>query len=232
MKKIPNAITCLNLISGCIACVMALNGQYEGALLWVVIAAVLDFLDGFAARLLKAYSTIGKELDSLADMVSFGVAPGMVVFSYLNTLEEIPAVVLPFLAFMIPAFSALRLAKFNLDERQTGSFLGLPTPANALFWGSFIPFFARFNTVNGTVQTAIILGLAAICCLLMISEIPMFSLKFKHYKWKGNEAQYILICLAIISLCLFNYTGICIAIVLYVLISTGLNIIRKNQSNV
>ena len=230
MKQIPNVLTCLNLFSGCIACVMALNGQYEWALLWVVIAAVFDFADGFVARLLKAYSAIGKELDSLADVVSFGVAPGMVVFYYLNAMEKMPTVILPFLAFMIPAFSALRLAKFNLDERQTGSFLGLPVPANALFWCSFIPSLAYFNIGNEVFQVAIILGLAVICCLLMVSEIPMFSLKFKHYKWKGNEAQYILIVLSIISLCLFKYAGIFIIIVVYVLISMVLNIIRKNQS--
>ena len=232
MKQIPNILTCLNLFAGCIASVMALNGQYELALLCVVIAAVFDFLDGFAARLLKAYSVFGKELDSLADVVSFGVAPGMVVFSYLNTLGEMPVIILPFLAFIIPVFSALRLAKFNLDERQTASFLGLPVPANALFWCSFIPSFACFNMGNEILQTVIILGLAMICCLLMLSDFPMFSLKFKHYKWKGNEAQYILIFLAIISLGLFNYTGICITIVVYVLISTVLNIIRKNQPTV
>ena len=230
MKQIPNTFTCLNLFSGCIACVMAFKGQYEFALLWVVIAAFLDFLDGFAARLLKAYSAIGKELDSLADVVSFGVAPGMVVFSYLNTLEKTPVAILPFFAFIIPVFSALRLAKFNIDERQTGSFLGLPTPANALFWGSFIPSFACFNIENEILKAVIILGLAVITCLLMLSEIPMFSLKFKNFKWKGNEAQYILIFLAVISLCLLNYTGICVTIVLYVLISMILNIIRRNQS--
>ncbi len=229
MKQIPNAITCLNLISGCIACTMALNGLYQYALLWVIIAAVLDFCDGFAARLLKAYSNIGKELDSLADVVSFGVAPGMVIFSYLNS-QASHIVILPYLAFIIPAFAALRLAKFNLDERQTSSFLGFPTPANALFWCSFIPFLASSNLGNEIIQTVIILSLTILCCLFMISEIPMFSLKFKNYRWKGNEAQYILVILAVASLCLFNYAGICITIVLYMLISIILNIIRKKQS--
>lgn len=141
-KHIPNTLTCCNLISGCIATYWAFNANYELALLFVVIGAVFDFFDGFAARLLHVSSNIGKELDSLADDITFGFAPSAVIFSMLRSLStpQVPlfnsplvAEVLPYVAFVMAAFSALRLAKFNLDERQTTSFIGMPTPANALF---------------------------------------------------------------------------------------------------
>ncbi len=142
-KHIPNTITCCNLVSGCIAIVSAINGSPELALLWIIIGAVFDFFDGMSARLLGVSSPIGKELDSLADVVTFGVAPSTIIFhqlsvmvypEFLTSLHEY----IPYCAFIMAAFSALRLAKFNLDERQTTSFIGLPTPANALFWGSLI----------------------------------------------------------------------------------------------
>ena len=136
-KHIPNTITCLNLISGCIATYWAFQGDYQLALLFIVIGAVFDFFDGMSARLLHVSSDIGKELDSLADDITFGFAPSAIVFSFLSSFHiHLPLV--PFLAFVIAAFSALRLAKFNLDERQTLGFIGLPTPANALFWGALI----------------------------------------------------------------------------------------------
>ena len=133
-KHIPNTITCLNLISGCIATYWAFMGDYEMALLFIVIGAVFDFFDGMVARLLHVSSPIGKELDSLADDITFGFAPSAIVYEYLRPETEL----LPFIVFIMAAFSALRLAKFNLDERQALGFIGLPTPANALFWGSLI----------------------------------------------------------------------------------------------
>jgi len=142
-KHIPNSITCLNLFSGCVAVFLAFKGNYEGAIIAILLAAVFDFFDGFAARLLKAYSPMGKELDSLADMVSFGVAPGAIVFSLLS--ETNVCEWLPFLAFLIPVFSGLRLAKFNIDERQTTSFIGLPTPANAIFWAGLAFFLLHIS---------------------------------------------------------------------------------------
>lgn len=227
-KHIPNTITCMNLFSGCIACLMAFKGNLEMALLFIIIAAVFDFFDGFAARLLKAYSNIGKELDSLADMVSFGLAPGLIIYSYLTTLHfEIPVIgdYIAFLAFLIPIFSALRLAKFNVDERQTSSFIGLPVPANALFWGSFIPSL-QLHAQNDYIQYIVLL-LIFLFSYLMISELPMFSLKFKNYRLKGNEPQYILICTAIVSFILLWITGICITICVYILMSLFIKIFQK-----
>jgi len=136
-KHIPNMITCCNLISGCMATYWAFQGDYKLALLFIVIGAVFDFFDGMTARLLHVSSPIGKELDSLADDITFGFAPSAMVFAFLCTFH-IHLLFVPFLAFVMAAFSALRLAKFNLDERQALGFIGLPTPANALFWGALI----------------------------------------------------------------------------------------------
>ena len=177
-KHIPNTITCLSLVSGCIATVMALQDNYLWAAIWIIIAAVFDFLDGFAARLLKAYSPMGKELDSLSDMVSFGVAPGMIVFSMLGQaslpLGEIGRYI-PYLAFVIPAFSGLRLAKFNIDERQTTSFIGMPVPAHALFWASVGYSLSPLSQANNVLFIVVTLVVALATSLLRVSEIPMFS---------------------------------------------------------
>ena len=142
-RNIPNTITCCNLISGCIATLSAFMGEIHMALLWIIIGAIFDFFDGMSARLLHVSSPIGKELDSLADDITFGMAPAAIVF-YEMGIMEYPAFLapvqpyMPFVAFLIAAFSALRLAKFNLDERQAMGFIGLPTPANALFWGALL----------------------------------------------------------------------------------------------
>jgi CDP-diacylglycerol--serine O-phosphatidyltransferase len=179
-KHIPNTITCCNLISGCIATYWAFHCDYQMALLFIVIGAVFDFFDGMSARLLHVSSDIGKELDSLADDITFGFAPSAIVFSFLGSFH-IHSPFVPFLAFLIAALSALRLAKFNLDERQTLGFIGLPTPANALFWGSLIV------SLNGQTWFEpyllpeywlfIILALIPISCYLLVSEIPMFGMK-------------------------------------------------------
>lgn len=190
-KHIPNTITCCNLVSGCIAIVFALYGNPTMALMWIIIGAVFDFFDGMSARLLGVSSPIGKELDSLADVVTFGVAPSCIIFNYLSGCH-IHMVFLPFLAFVIAAFSALRLAKFNLDERQTTSFIGLPTPANALFWGSLI---VSIDELSGDYACAvwILVAMVFVSSYLLVAELPLFALKFKHWGWKGNEVKYIFV---------------------------------------
>lgn len=190
-KHIPNTITCCNLISGCIATYWAFCGNYEMALLFIIIGAVFDFFDGMSARLLGVSSPIGKELDSLADDITFGFAPSAIIFSYLCTFH-IHLLFVPFLAFVMAAFSALRLAKFNLDERQALGFIGLPTPANALFWGALIVGAGDWISTLPYAPYLILLG-TFISCYLLIAEIPMFALKFKHWGWKGNEIKYIFI---------------------------------------
>lgn len=221
-KHIPNTITCMSLVSGCIATVVALQGNLLWAAIWIIIAAVFDFMDGFAARLLKAYSPMGKELDSLSDMVSFGVAPGMIVFWMLSqaslSLGEIGRYI-PYLAFVIPAFSGLRLAKFNIDERQTTSFIGMPVPANALFWASAGYSLAPLAQANPVLFIVVTLAVALASSLLLVSEIPMFSLKVKSVAWKGNERRYILVGCAVLFVAIFGMLGIAGTILLYVLLS-------------
>jgi CDP-diacylglycerol--serine O-phosphatidyltransferase len=190
------------------ACVMALYlNNYIGAFVFIAFAAVFDFFDGFAARLLKAYSNIGAELDSLADVISFGMAPGCIVYIYLEQYPVDLPYALPFIAFLIPVFSALRLAKFNIDTRQTTSFLGLPVPANALFWSSFIPSIQPFTDLHPFFFLLLLLVLLVVFSLLMVSELPMFSLKFKNFRWKGNEWSYGLLLFSFFSIALLHFLG-------------------------
>lgn len=215
-KHIPNTITCCNLISGCIATWFAFQSDYKMALLFIVIGAVFDFFDGMVARLLNVSSPIGKELDSLADDITFGFAPSAIVFNFLSNGQL--STYLPFLAFIMAAFSALRLAKFNLDERQSLGFIGLPTPANALFWGSLI---VGINDSGFTFDGLewIILAGTFISCYLLIAEIPMFALKFKHWGWNGNEIKYIFILSCVPILLLLGIAGFAVIIAWYVILS-------------
>jgi CDP-diacylglycerol--serine O-phosphatidyltransferase len=214
----------MNLFSGCIAAVMAFNSRYELAMTFIVLSAVFDFFDGMLARLLKAPSAIGKELDSLADDVSFGVAPALIAFSLLREPSlSYPAALegareyLPYAAFIIAVFSALRLAKFNIDERQTSSFIGLPTPANALFWGALAA--GSHETVVENGNALLILVLVIIFSLLLTSELPMFSLKFKNLSWQSNKTTYIFLIISAILIAALGVTGFAAAILLYIVMS-------------
>ena len=223
-KHIPNTITCLNLISGCIATYYAFQADYSMALLFIVIGAVFDFFDGMSARLLHVSSPIGKELDSLADCITFGFAPSAIVFSFLNSqLSIVNYQFMPYLAFIMAAFSALRLAKFNLDERQALGFIGLPTPANALFWGSLIWSLDWQRWFEPYLLPAfwlyVVLALIPISCYLLVSEIPMFALKFKTWGWKGNEVKYIFLLTCIPLLLLLGVSGLAAIIAWYVILS-------------
>jgi CDP-diacylglycerol--serine O-phosphatidyltransferase len=214
-KNIPNAITSLNLFCGCVALVFAFDNDTVTAAFFILAAAVFDFCDGFAARLLKAYSPMGKELDSLADVVSFGVAPSAIVFSMLadGTCFN------PFLsfgAFLIAVFSALRLAKFNIDTRQNESFIGLPTPACALF-------FCGLTSIQN-IDSRVLAALIPVFCFLLVCELPMFSLKikkqagFQHFI-KKYCLQILLAVCAIIFVAVFGLAGISYTIALYILLS-------------
>lgn len=215
-KNIPNAITCCNLISGCIASTLAFAGNMEMAFLFIIIGALFDFCDGLSARLLHVGSPIGKELDSLADCVTFGVAPSVMAFGLMQQLTDNEY--LPYVAYIMAAFSALRLAKFNLDERQTTSFIGMPTPANALFWASFIVGFGAWIT-QLPAAAVIMICLLVIMSLLLVSEIPMFSLKFKHYGWKGNEIRYIFLAVCAVLIAVFQLKALAIIVVWYIILS-------------
>ena len=226
-KHIPNAITCCNLVSGCIATVLALHGDPAMALLWIIIGAVFDFFDGMSARLLGVSSPIGKELDSLADDVTFGVAPSAVIFNFLADICQHELSFLPYVAFVMAAFSALRLAKFNLDERQTTSFIGLPTPANALFWGSLITSMGEVLKSSPYYLYGVV-AMIFVSCYLLVAELPLFALKFKHWGWKGNEVKYIFVLTsALMIVCPLllwqSVIGIAAVIAWYVVLSVATN---------
>lgn len=221
-KHIPNFITCLNLFSGCVSCVMAFQGAYLYAALFMYLAAVFDFLDGMTARLLNAYSRIGKELDSLSDMVSFGIAPGFILFSWMQTIAP-DRLFLPYLAFLIPVSSALRLATFNIDDRQAISFIGLPTPANAIFIASLISYVSLLEKpdfLSDIVSNVwVIITLIIVLSFLQNSNLPMFSLKFKNLTWRDNKTCYIFLILSLALLIIFQLAAIPLIIVLFILMS-------------
>ena len=222
-KHIPNTLTSCNLISGCIAIVFALSANYTMALTFIVVGAVFDFFDGMSARLLGVSSPIGKELDSLADVVTFGVAPSSMIYTLLLTLSksgwnETLAFAVPYVAFVMAAFSAIRLAKFNLDERQTTSFIGLPTPANALFWGALIVGNENVFDENSYYIYLLII-LVFVSSWLLVAEIPMFALKFKHWGWRDNKVKYVFLISCLPILLIFGISGISVIIAWYICLS-------------
>ncbi|WP_187261188.1 CDP-alcohol phosphatidyltransferase family protein [Pontibacter beigongshangensis] len=224
-KHLPNAITCLNLLSGCVALYFAFNQQLNYAAYMVGIAAMLDFMDGLLARALKAYSEIGKQLDSLADMVSFGVVPGTILFGLLTRADAtptgVPEDVLPFFGFIITIFSALRLAKFNIDTRQAESFIGVPTPACSIFIAS-LPLLLEASPAlyeDIILNPFFLLAITFIFSYLLIAELPLFALKFRNYTWKDNATRFIFLILSVILLALIKFAAIPLIIVLYILLS-------------
>lgn len=230
-RNIPNSITCCNLISGCIATAFAYEGKQEWALAFIIIGAVFDFFDGMVARLLHVSSPIGKELDSLADDITFGAAPAMMVFTFLHQLPypdwlDGAREYLPYVAFLIAAFSALRLAKFNLDERQATSFIGLPTPANALFWGSLIVG-GGTRLIHIPYALPVVLVLIALSCWMLVAEIPLFALKFKQWGWKGNETKYIFLITCIPLIVWLGMSSLAVIITWYVILSIYDNARRR-----
>ncbi len=218
---IPNTLTCLNMLSGCVAVYMAFNvgrriGCADGAI-WAIVAiasaAIFDFLDGASARLLKAYSNIGKDLDSLSDMVSFGVAPAMLVLNVMLQYSATPW--LCFAAFLLPVFGGLRLAVFNNDTEQTTSFRGLPIPANAIFWIGVYGWISRY----GYPGTAIMVILIVLLSLAMVGRFKMFSLKFKNFDFSENFCRYVIIVAALVFVIIYGLAGLSWAILLYFLLS-------------
>lgn len=285
-KHIPNAITCCNLLCGCLAIVQAFEGNLVWAAYLVGLAAVFDFFDGFAARLLRVTSPIGKDLDSLADMVTFGVVPGVIMykiasFGQMNYVEEASigmeiqsgfwSKIIPLFCFVVTIFSAIRLAKFNNDTRQTTSFIGVPTPAVAIFVCSLVlvfgvekprdlalgTFYVFLNNIQEMDNSAkpiydldlltffekVKLNIACVfvntvynvvaCCILsalLVSEIPLFALKFRNFAWRGNRIRYVFLALSLVLLITLQFVGIPLIIVLYVLMSLITNAYLKRRN--
>lgn len=284
-KHIPNAITCCNLLCGCLAIVQAFEGNLVYSAYLVGLAAIFDFFDGFAARILRVASPIGKDLDSLADMVTFGVVPGVIMykiawFGQQTYVEEATlglkiegdflSQIVPLFCFVLTIFSAIRLAKFNNDTRQSDSFIGVPTPAIAIFICSLVlvfgvgmprdlglgTFYVFLNNIKETsslpdviynldeltLSELIKLSIARVfvntvfnvflCCVfsfLLISEIPLFALKFRNFSWRGNRIRYSFLGLSLILLITLQFVGIPLIIILYIIMSVITNFYLKRR---
>jgi CDP-diacylglycerol---serine O-phosphatidyltransferase len=232
MKHLPNAVTLLNLFLGSVAIVLAINGKPHYSAIIIAFCSVLDFADGMLARLLNARSELGQQLDSLADLVSFGLAPSAIMYYYMHGAAQTinsPGlqIVLPFAAFLIATFAGLRLAIFNIDTRQTNSFIGLPTPANAAFFAAF-PFVLAFAGRQGfifhwvdviTNSLPAMLFLVLLFSWLMVSPIHTFSLKIKNFRWAENRIRYIFLGLIIASLLIFGLQAAVLIVIFYLILS-------------
>jgi CDP-diacylglycerol---serine O-phosphatidyltransferase len=265
MFNIPNLITACNMLCGVFAIILAFAGRIDIAPYFIFLAAVLDFFDGFVARLLKQQGELGKQLDSLADMISFGLAPGIIVLcvmvfqmsgtEFLGESTVIKSMVmgawflkvqsldwndmLPFIALIIPFFSLFRLAKFNIDTRQSESFIGLPTPANTIFFMAFPLLLAQYGGTTGwehdlimlLIQPIVLIPIIVVMSLLLVSELPLFALKFKNFKWKGNGTRYIFLISCGILISTLLIWSIPIIVLLYLLLSFIQHILRKNRTH-
>lgn len=250
-KQIPNIFTLLNLLSGLVAIIMALSDRLVEAAFFVMLGIFFDFFDGFFARMLNVQGEFGKQLDSLADVVTSGVVPGIVMFQLLlystkqqwfmqmsnelgqwTTFEQINIQILPFFGLIIPLASAYRLAKFNIDERQTDSFIGMPTPAFALFVVS-LPLILSYSDKQFFIDLIhnkyVLIAITIIGSFLLNAELPLFSLKFKNYSWTDNKIKYIFIFLTIILLISLQTVAIPLVIIFYVFISIIENLKQKNK---
>lgn len=283
MFNIPNLFTASNMLCGVLAIILAFAGRIDIAPYFIFLAAVLDFFDGFLARLLKQQGELGKQLDSLADMISFGLAPGiimMVILVYVTTKADVSGLIytgeyitqsgvvngdthgyfnfwlalfqwkndflgsekinfLPFTALIIPFFSLFRLAKFNIDTRQSESFIGLPTPANTIFFMAFPLLLMKYIDQTGwehdlimwLIQPVVLIPIIVIMSILLVAELPLFALKFKSFKWTGNEIRYIFLISCGILIPFLLVWSIPIIVLLYLLLSFIYNIIRKNRTH-
>lgn len=268
MFNLPNILTASNLLCGVLAIFMALSGQLEVACVLIYIAAILDFFDGFLARKLNQMSELGKQLDSLADMVTFGVAPGVLVTILLIVASEGGVYILndisfsemvysrihafsnhlskgewseiswwPFFGLVIPFFSLFRLAKFNIDTRQSESFIGLPTPANTIFFTAIPLLMAKYyyldesNAVLDFILTPWVLIVIAVgMSLLLVAELPLFSLKFKNFKLKGNEIKFVFLASCLVMIPLLQAWSIPLIILLYIGLSVLQNVTNKSAT--
>ncbi|MFI5218187.1 MAG: CDP-alcohol phosphatidyltransferase family protein [Bacteroidia bacterium] len=228
-KNLPNVFTCLNLLCGCLALVSLFDLNAPLLISVVLLAGLFDFFDGLTARALNAYSDFGKQLDSLADVVTFGVVPGMVLHRLITNYPQSHEIVsigflftiLKYFPFIITVFAAFRLAKFNIDSRQTKSFLGLPVPAMGIFVTSFIPIikYDQWDLAPILTNPFFIIAITIVLSALMISEIPLFALKFSNWRWKENKIQYIFIIISVMLLIRFIFAAIPLIVFLYIILS-------------
>lgn len=230
LRHLPNALTCANLLCGGIGVVRAMEGDLSTAGWLIGLAGIFDFLDGFVARALRVQSLIGKELDSLADMVTFGLLPTLIIFQLVRQSQPAHPL-LPYVTFTLAVCSALRLAKFNIDTRQSESFIGVPTPANGLLVASlpfiltYQPYFQRL-----ILNTWVLLGYSVVMAFLLVSELPLFALKFKTFGWQGNQIQFSFLGLSAVLLVLLNFAAIPLIVGLYIGLSVLIHLLKKRDS--
>ncbi|CAG5069459.1 hypothetical protein DYBT9623_02195 [Dyadobacter sp. CECT 9623] len=230
-RNIPNALTCGNLLCGCVGVVEAFHNNLIISCMLIGVALIFDFFDGFVARILKVSSAIGRDLDSLADMVTFGLLPSIILYQLLmQSIPDLMGIWKAYPAFIIAIFSAIRLAKFNNDTRQSDSFIGVPTPANAMliaslpvilltedaFWKDII-----INTTN-------LLILAVVMSYLLVMELPLIALKFKSFGWKGNEARFVLIITSVVLLVTLKILAVPLILIVYILLSVFENVRKRS----
>ena len=223
-RHIPNILTLCNLTCGCVGIVSAFQGDVQTAGIMIWAGAIFDFLDGFAARMLKKFSSIGKDLDSLADLMTFCFLPGTILFMLIQ--QNSTYKILPFAGYLLVIFGALRLAKFNNDTRQEDSFYGLPVPASAIFVSAFA-FTEGFSSMemNGILSSPFTyIGIAILLSILMISDIKLLSLKFKDFSLKKNSPRYLLILFSVVLILFLKILALPLIILLYVVFSIALNI--------
>ncbi|TAH26600.1 MAG: CDP-diacylglycerol--serine O-phosphatidyltransferase [Cytophagales bacterium] len=236
-KHLPNAITCGNLVCGCVGIIEVFNNRPIHAYWLILLAGVLDFFDGFVARLLKVQSPIGKELDSLADMVTFGALPGFIMF-YLIGFDITSSVFVPnkltYVALIIPVFSALRLAKFNIDTRQSEQFIGLPTPANAMFLGAFplilnSKYFYSFWLSQSIIIQWALVFISVLSAFMLVAPVPLIALKFKNFQWRYNQMKYLLVGFSLFLILFYQLFALPIIIILYIALSIIDNIFKISR---
>jgi CDP-diacylglycerol---serine O-phosphatidyltransferase len=232
LRHLPNLLTTFNLFCGCLAVVFVFSGNIPVFSVLIAASLIFDFLDGFTARRLNAYSDIGKELDSLADMVTFGLVPGAIMYHLF--INSVPYNLLNggllvktagFLPFIITVFSALRLAKFNIDTRQTASFLGMPTPAVTIFTCglALVIEYDTFHLTPLILNSYFLAGVSMVICFLLVSEIPLFALKFPTFSIKDNRLQYSFLLLCIVAFVLLKFNAVPVIIILYLVLSLLFN---------
>ncbi len=225
-QHIPNTITCCNLLSGCLSVLFLTSDMPVKAAIMIFVAGIFDFFDGFAARLLHAHSPIGADLDSLSDVVSFGVAPGFIMYWLMTKTITEPIIpvgsfdLLPLIAFLLPVFSAIRLAKFNIDDTQKTSFRGIPAPGMAIFVASLPLALSQVeHLTDGSLRLGYCIGIVLIFSFMMVCNLRFFSFKMKNVKWKGNEVRFIFLALAIVSFAIFRFVALPFIMMAYILLS-------------
>ena len=225
-QHIPNTITCGNLVSGCLSILFLALGMPVKAAMMIFVAGLFDFLDGFAARMLHAHSPIGADLDSLSDVVSFGVAPGFIMYWLMEGAADLPQLeilgfnILPCAGFLLPVFAAIRLAKFNIDDTQKTVFRGLPAPGMAIFIASLpLALSKAGHLTDGTLGYWACLGITLVFSFMMVSRLRFFSFKMKSAKWKGNEVRWIFLLVTVVSYMIFKWLALPFVMVLYILLS-------------